>query len=62
MPDWTTKPLSDRVEVDIHPDLVSFPLVIKDKQRQTFMVLSEDEAHKLMLLLIRNFGGVYSTG
>ncbi len=66
MPDWTTKPLSSTTEVDLHPDLSSFPLVIRDKEplndRLNSVVLSDHEAHALMLLLIEHFGGVYSTG
>lgn len=67
MADWTTKPLSARAEIDLHPDLQSFPAQIRinrdaysDSMRGC--VLNEDEARELMHLLIEHFGGVYSTG
>ncbi len=66
MSDWTTKKLSSTTEVDIHPDLAAFPLVIRDNEalneRSNSVILTDHEAHELMLLLIEHFGGVYSTG
>lgn len=66
MADWTTKAISQDIEVDLHPDLDSFPMVIRDKNTVKLngidcMLLSKKEAYDLMLALIEHFGGVYST-
>lgn len=55
MSDWTTKPLSDISEIDLHPNLNSFPAVIRNADRNKSVLLSRTEALKLMSVLIDHF-------
>ena len=64
MADWTTKVISENVEIDLHPDLDSFPAQIRTRQpygdQLQGIVLSDNECFKLMLVLMAHFNVPYN--
>lgn len=59
MSDWTTKKISNAVEIDLHPDLDSFPAQIRCKSPMSDqlqgVVLNKQELIELKDLLIEYF-------
>ncbi len=56
MPDWTTKKISDDIEIDLHPDLDCFPAVLRRTSTNDHVVLNKVEAKELYQILKAAFG------
>ena len=63
MSDWTTKKISEDTEIDLHPDLDSFPACMRTtnpyRENLKGLVLSKQECWNLMQTLVTHFGGEF---
>jgi hypothetical protein len=56
MADWTTKNVSEDVEIDLHYDLESFPAVIRRLSTDDKVVLNKAEVKSLYQVLKKAVG------